>query len=118
MKAKFIYEEFKENSDPIDDMGIGTRGYSAYSEVWVICNDDIGDIEEIFLSKEKAQKVAERMNKEIYKNSRKINSSYTDEEFKKYANSKEFKRRYIKVMSLSDAIYKIRDNVRYESDYY
>lgn len=116
MKAKFIYEEFKENSDPIDDMGIGTKGYSAYSEVWVVCTDAVGDIDEIYLNKEKAQRAADKINKDIYADSRKSNSAMSDDEFEHYY--KESRRFTYRVMSLNDAIYKIRSNVRYEDDNY
>ena len=108
MKAKLIYEKFKENSDPIDDLDIGSSGYSAY-EVWVIGSVNMGDIEEIFLSRPKAERIAKQRNLDYYNEIRNRHKEMSEEEFKKYfsINNKHY---ILKVWNLIDAMDQIIQN--------
>jgi len=118
MKAKLIYE-FKEKSDPIEDIGIGIAGIPT-TKVWVIKTEKQTYIEQIFLSEEKAKRIAKEKNDEAYKLSRKINSMMSNKEFEEFWK-KNNKLRIFKVMTLDDAIDSIISNIydesRYDSNY-
>jgi hypothetical protein len=111
MRAKLIYEKFSEKSDPIDDMGIGSTGLSAYTEVWVITKYGDTDINEVFLNKTKAERIAKEKNKEYYDYYRNKNKKMSDDEFKKYFYGGYINRNEYRVKSLDDAIEDIKEVV-------
>jgi len=116
MRAKFINEKFKEKSDPINDLGIGIGGLSAYNEVWTIISYGDTEIYEIFLSKTKAENAAKQKNKEYYDYYRNTNKKMSDQEFEEYFNSRHIRRNKKEVKSLADAIDWIKDAIN-DSNY-
>jgi TRAP-type mannitol/chloroaromatic compound transport system substrate-binding protein len=115
VKEHIIFENFAEDSDPIEDMGIGMKSVSS-SQLWVVITEGSTDIQDVFFNKETAERVANKINKDIYDHSRKLHSNMSDEEYEQYEKS--IRRMKYKVKTLSDAIYDMRDTIRnYDYDY-
>ena len=88
---------------------------SAYTDVWVIQTFAGCEVDNVFINKEDAEKEAEKNRTEYLAHYRKVNKRMNDEEWEKFAE-KEYKNKF-KVVSLDDAIYEIKDEVRNEHIY-
>jgi hypothetical protein len=88
-----------------------TNSISAYN-VWVIMSYGSTDVNEIFLDKIDAEKIAKQRNEDYYNYYRERHKNMSDKEFEEYFNSQHIKRSKDEVKSLSDAIELIKDDIR------
>ena len=85
---------------------------SVYTEVWVVQDYPGCGIEEVFIDQEDAEKAAKARKDEYVAHYRQVNKSMSDEEWEKYVEQN-YKYMF-KVISLDDAIWNIKDNIRDE----
>lgn len=102
MKIKRFDEKLNESV-----VGNGIPSHS----VWVIIRRGQTDINEIYLKKEEAEKLAGEQSMEYYNYYRKLNKNLTDDEFNDYFTTT-YEHNKLKVISLDDAIDQIKDEIK------